>query len=150
MIYRLLEQLEDADLPVIRSVYRHPSVSRFIGIDENHYWQYVTEADNVWFYKVLEKDYLVATVHLELSNRILYMSIVVLPEYRNRGFGTRILDDIKSRKLLHAFDEIRVSIDEDNAASLKLFEKMGFACTGRDEKLKEFLLTLSDKNQNEA
>ena len=39
MIYRLIKDLDDEDIPTILSVYRQPSISRFISIDEENYWK---------------------------------------------------------------------------------------------------------------
>ena len=36
------------------------------------------------------------------------------------------------------FTQIQVSIDEKNSASIKLFEKSGFECIGKDEELLEY------------
>ncbi|MBQ8622365.1 MAG: GNAT family N-acetyltransferase [Oscillospiraceae bacterium] len=138
MTYRLIKHIDDEDIPLINSVYRLPLISRFISINETNYWKYVTGTYNVWFYKIFENNCLVATIHLELSNRVLYMDIVVFPEYHNNRIATRVLNDIIEQKLFIDFDKIRVSIDEENVASLKLFENAGFICVGQDEELREY------------
>ena len=136
--YRLLEQLDDEDIPIILSMYRLPSISQFISIDEENYWRYITAADNVYFYKVYKDDAFAATVHLELDGLVLYMDVVVFPEYQKKGIATQVLKDIQEDKLLSGFDKIQVSIDEKNIASLKLFENAGFVCAGKDEELWEY------------
>ena len=138
MNYSLLERINDKDIPYILDIYKLPSVSRFVSIDEENYWRYVTDADNVRFYKVYKDDSLVAAVHLESDRRILYMSVVVFPDYQRNGIAAEILKDIISGKLGLDFESIRVSIDEKNTASLRLFEKMGFVCTGKDEELMDY------------
>ena len=52
MTYRLVKKLDDEDIPAILSVYKQPSISRFISIDEENYWKYITSTDNVYFYKI--------------------------------------------------------------------------------------------------
>lgn len=138
MIYRLMKQQDDEDIPRIISVYKSPFVSPFISINEANYWQYVTTTENVYFYKIFENDYLIATVHCELFDFILYMDIVVFPEYQRKGFATKIIADIQDGKLGLNFKKIRVSIDEKNAASLKLFENMNFICVAKNEELLEY------------
>ena len=138
MTYRLIDRIDDNDIPLISIAYRHSSISRFISIDERNYWNYVTDAKNVWFYKTFENDHLVATIHLELNDHILHMSIVVFPEYQKRGIATKILKDIQKNELISEFDKICVSIDENNTASLKLFENAGFICVDKDEELREY------------
>ena len=138
MIYRLIKNLDDEDIPIILSAYKKPSISQFISIDEENYWKYITSSDNVYFYKIYKDDILVSTIHLESDNCVLYMSVVVFPEYQKQGIATTILKDIQAGKTGHDFDKIRVSIDEKNIASLKLFESAGFVCTGKDEELLEY------------
>ena len=138
MIYRLIKDLDDEDIPTILSVYRQPSISRFISIDEENYWKYITSTDNVYFYKIYRDDILLATIHLELVDCVLYMSVVVFPEYQKQGIAKTILNDIKAGRLEIDFIKIQVSIDEKNIASLKLFESAGFVCVGKDEELLEY------------
>ena len=138
MTYRLLKKVDDEDIPIILSVYMQPSVSRFIDIDKENYWKYVTGTDNVYFYKVFQDDVLVATIHLELVDRVLYMSIVVFPKYQKQGIATTIIKDIQTGMFGLAFTSIQVSIDEKNSASIKLFEKSGFECIGKEEELLEY------------
>ena len=138
MTYLLLEYLNDEDIPHIISIYNTPLISQFISIDKNNYWKYVVFTDNVYFYKVYNDGNFVATIHLELYGRILYMSVVVFPEYQKQGIATTILEDIQTGKIGLDFDKIQVSIDEKNLASLKLFANAGFVCISKDEELFEY------------
>ena len=138
MIYRLIKDLDDEDIPTILSVYRQPSISRFISIDEENYWKYITSTDNVYFYKIYKDDILVATIHLELVDRVLYLSVVVFPKYQSQEIATIIVKDIQAGKLELDFLKIQVSIDEKNTSSLKLFESVGFICVNKDEELLEY------------
>ena len=45
MIYRLIKNLDDQDIPIILSAYKKPSISQFISIDEENYWKYITSSD---------------------------------------------------------------------------------------------------------
>lgn len=138
MTYRLMKHQGDEDIPTILSVYRLPSVSQFISIDEANYWHYVTATDHVYFYKVFADDLLVATVHIELADRTLSMAIVVFPEYQRRGMAARIVKDIQEGKLGFDFDKILVSIDERHLASRRLFENAGFRRVAKDGELLEY------------
>ena len=143
MTYCLLKKADDEDIPLILSVYKQPSISQFISIDEENYWKYITSTDNVYFYKIYKDDILVSTIHLELDNCVLYMSVVVFPEYQKQGIATTILKDIQTGNLELGFDKIQVSIDEKNIASIKLFESAEFVCVGKDEELWEYEYTKS-------
>lgn len=138
MTYRLLKKADDVDVPLILSVYKQPSISQFISIDDENYWKYITSTDNVYFYKTYKDGVLAATIHLELDDHILYISIVVFPEYQKQGIATTLLKDIQTRKFELDFTKIQASIDEKNIASIKLFEKSGFVCIGKDEELLEY------------
>ena len=138
MTYRLVKKFDDEDIPTILSVYKQPSISQFISIDEENYWKYITSSDNVYFYKIYKDDILASTIHLESDNRVLYMSVVVFPEFQKQGIATTILKDIQAGKTGLDFDKIQVSVDEKNTASLKLFESAGFICVDKDEELLEY------------
>lgn len=135
MNYQLMKRQDDEDIPLILSAYRHPSVSRFIHIDENHYWEYVTTSANVYFYKVYRGGRLAAAVHCELEARVLYMDIVVFPEYQRHGIASEVLTDIQKGRLGFDFDKIQVAIDENNVASRKLFETADFRCISQEDEL---------------
>lgn len=138
MTYRLLKKTDDEDIPLILSVYKQPLISQFISIDAENYWKYITSTDNVYFYKIYKNDILVATIHLELVDRVLYMSVVVFPEHQKQGIATTILKDIQAGKLELDIDKIQVSIDEKNTHSIKLFENAEFVCVGKDAELLEY------------
>jgi len=143
MTYCLLKKADDEDIPLILSAYKQPAISQFISIDEENYWKYITDTNNVFFYKIFIDNVLAATIHLELADRILYMSVVVFPKYQNQGIATTILKDIQTGKLELDFFKIQVSIDEKNIASLKLFENVGFVCIYKDEELLEYVYIMS-------
>ncbi len=139
MKYIPLTNLNDSDIPLILSVYRLPEVSRYISIDVNNYWSYVTSSKNIYFYKIYHHQNLVGTLHCEVVERTLYMSIVIFPEYQNRGIATAVIDDVKNRKFSFDFQKIEISIDETNIASIKLFEKMGFRFSSKEDELLNYI-----------
>ena len=94
MNYRQIICENDRDIPYLSSVHRLPEIAKYISIDEANFWHYVTTSENVFYYKVYEEDYLVATLHCEISHKTLYISVLVIPEYQNKGLGTSIIQDI--------------------------------------------------------
>ncbi len=128
----------DEDIPYLLEVHRRPDISRFISIEDHGYFHYVTSTDHVGYYKVLHQNRIAATIHVETQAETLYLSILTLPEYQNRGIATQILKDIKSKKLVRDFSKIQVSIDKDNISSIKLFEKAGFVLSREEENLLEY------------
>ena len=53
------------------------------------------------------------------------LSLAVMPQFRDQGIGTALLDHLLSEAALH-FDSISLSVESDNAA-LSLYERHGFA-----------------------
>lgn len=135
MIYQHLTDASDIDILQLRCVMDLPDISRFISYDKEKYWQYVTSAESVFYYKVYQRNSLVGAVHLETSGKVLYMSILVLPEYQNQKIGSSIIKDIQNRRLPVDFERIEVSIDETNIASIRLFEKMNFKLFSKENEL---------------
>ena len=146
MIYRRLNSPNDPDIPYLTSALKQPEIARFISIDETNYWTYVTNTENVFYFKVFENDVLVAATHCEISNRTLYMDIMVVPTYQRKGVATTILNDIQSGTLLLDFDKIEVSIDKSNAASIKLFEKMNFKFVSMEDELLNYVYAKNSIN----
>lgn len=129
----------DNDVPFLLSVYQLPEISRFISIDENNYFTYVTESPNVYFYKIYLDEVLVGCIHIERFNKTLCMDIVVIPQYQRKSIGTQIIRDIQSGVLPIHFDRIEISIDESNIPSKKLFEKMGFLFVSKEDELDNYI-----------
>ena len=93
---------------------------------------------NNYFYKVYKKRNLVGTIHLEKNDNIIYMDIIIFPEFQNSGLGTKVINDIKNDIFKLSFKKIEVSIDENNIPSLRLFEKVGFKFVSQEDELKNY------------
>ena len=135
MNYQRITGIDDPDIPYLTAILHLPEISRFLSIDDDQYWNYVTSSENVCYYKAYEGGSLVGAVHLETDQKTLYMDIMVMPDYQRRGMGTKILGDILGGKFPISFDTVEVSVDERNAASIRLFEKMGFLRVSQEDEL---------------
>ena len=135
MNYQRITGTDDQDIPYLTAILHLPEISRFLSIDDDQYWNYVTSSENVCYYKAYEGGSLVGAVHLETDQKTLYMDIMVMPDYQRRGMGTKILGDILGGKFPIIFDTVEVSVDERNAASIRLFEKMGFLRVSQEDEL---------------
>ncbi len=134
----LLKSTEDNELEILKDNYSKPSVERFVEINKEKFWSYVTETENVCFYKVYNESTLSGTVQCEIHDGILYLAIVVFPEYQNKGIGTDMVKYVIEGKTGLDFKEIQVSIDEKNTASMKLFKNSGFMQIGQEGELIDF------------
>ena len=139
MTYERITSEVDKDIPYLNTILEMPQISRYISVDKENFWRYVTETENVFYYKVYEKDALVGAVQLELAGEVLYMDIMVIPEFQGRGIGTAIIRDIQNGVLPLSFERIEISIDESNIASIRLFEKMGFRFISKSDVLLKYI-----------
>ena len=138
LIYARMTRTDDADIAQISAVYDLPEIARYIAIGER-YFDYVTGHENVYFYKILDENALIGTIHLETQKDTLYLSVVVFPQYQNAGYGTKILTDIQKDVFGLGYKRIEVSIDETNIASIGLFEKVGFAFVSQEDELRNYV-----------
>ena len=134
MDYQKITNLCDPDIPQLMETLRLPEIARYISIDEGNFWNYITTNPAVSYFKVYRDGKLVGALDCELQGKKLYLSVMVLPEHQKQGFGAQMLQDLLSGKLL-SFDTAEAYIEEENAPSVKLFEKMGFVPKFRDGKL---------------
>ena len=104
---------DDSNIPHLLQIYQQPNVSQFISISDS-YFHYVTNTPNVYFYKVYEKEKLIGAIHLEKNENLLYMDILIFPEFQKMGFATRVIKDIQNDIFGLNYDRIEISIDESN------------------------------------
>ena len=142
MQYKRLEKNSDKDVGFLKEIHSMPEIKKHITIDENNYWTYVTENENVFYYKCLQDEKIVATLHIEVCETTAYLSILVLPEYQKKGIGSAMLKDVQNGLLVKDFETIEASIDETNIASIKLFEKCGFEFVEKEDELLTYIYKL--------
>ncbi len=138
LIYKRIISIDDEDIYKIKLIHQIPQISQYISISDN-YFHYVTSTKNVYFYKIYYYDKLVGTTHLEIQQNILYMDILVFPEFQGNGIGTKIVTDIQNDIFKLGYDKIEVSIDEKNIPSIRLFEKAGFVFVSKEDELKNYI-----------
>ena len=136
--YKKMTSENDADISQLLEIYNIPIISQFISIGDN-YFHYVTNTPNVYFYKVYKNEKLIGAIHLEKNENLLYMDILIFPEFQRMGFATRVIKDIQNDIFGHNYDRIEISIDESNIASLKLFENAGFSFVSKEDELLNFV-----------
>ena len=134
---RMLSE-EDVDIFQLLQIYKMPKISQFLSISDN-YFHYVTNTKNVYFYKIYESEKMIGTIHLEKHENLLHMGILVFPIFQRMGLGTKIIKDILNDIFQLDYERIEISIDEDNTASLRLFENAGFVATSKDHELVNFV-----------
>lgn len=134
---RILSE-NDVDISQLLKIYQQPDILRFLSISDN-YFQYVTNTDNVYFYKVYESNKLIGTIHLEKYEDLLYMDILIFPEYQRMGLAVRVVGDIQNDIFGLKYKRIEIAIDEGNVASIKLFERAGFSFVSKEDELLHYV-----------
>ena len=129
---------DDADVSKLVEIYQAPEIARYLSISDN-YFHYVTNNQNVHFYKVYKNDELIGTTHLEQQETVLFMDVLVFPKFQRAGLGTSIVKDIQDDIFELGYKSIEISIDEENIGSLRLFEKAGFAFVSKEAELLNFV-----------
>lgn len=142
MTYTLLTSLKDTDIPLLLEIHSLPEIKCFIDINTKKYFKYVTKSNNVFYYKIFDEDTLVGSIHCELSGKTMYISLLIFPEYQNKGYGTKTLREVINGSFLLDFETIEVSINNDNLPSLRLFEKVGFIRTSVDGGLINYIYSM--------
>ena len=84
----------DADVPRLAEIYQEPEIARYLSISDN-YFHYVTNNENVHFYKVYKNGEMIGTTHLEQQEIVLFMHVLVFPKFQRVGLGTQIIRDIQ-------------------------------------------------------
>lgn len=136
------EKLErnGSDIVILRELHNEPSVKKWLSIGDN-YFEYCTSTQNVQYIKILLLGVIIGGIHLERDNDILYLSIFIATEYRQKGYARECVGHIID-KFTEGINFIKVSIEEKNIPSIMLFESLGFVFTAQEEELKNYVLNL--------
>ncbi|MBR6050053.1 MAG: GNAT family N-acetyltransferase [Clostridia bacterium] len=132
----------DPDLDELIRIHQEPSVSRFISISDN-YFNYVTETEDVCYYKIITNERLAGGLHSEIHSETVYLSICVDEKYRRLGIAEKSLKKFFS--IMPSYIKtIEASIEETNIPSVLLFQKLGFQVSEQDNELityRKFVIT---------
>ena len=132
----------DPDLDELIRIHQEPSVSRFISISDN-YFNYVTETEDVCYYKIITNERLAGGLHSEIHSETVYLSICVDEKYRRLGIAEKSLKIFFS--IMPSYIKtIEASIEETNIPSVLLFQKLGFQVSEQDNELityRKFVIT---------
>ncbi|MBQ9553364.1 MAG: GNAT family N-acetyltransferase [Clostridia bacterium] len=131
----------DRDIPKLIEIHRDSAVAKYISLSEN-YFEYVTGTKGVVYYKIIEDGETVGGIHGEFSGDTLYLSICVAADHRRRGIAETALRQLFTLAV-DQVNTVEVSIDETNAPSIRLFQKMGFVPIGKEDELLLYRLTFS-------
>ena len=138
LTYKKMIFENDVDVPQLVEIYHTPEIAQYLKISDN-YFHYVTNNENVHFYKVYKNGEMIGTTHLEQQGTVLFMDVLVFPKFQRVGLGTQIIQDIQDDIFELGYENIEISIDEANTASLRLFGNAGFVFASKEDELLNFV-----------
>ena len=138
LTYTRIISEDDVDISKLLPIYQMPDISQYISIGDN-YFHYVANTENVYFYKIYKNEKLIGTIHLEKHENLLYMDILIFPEFQKMGFATKVIKDIQNDIFKLNYKKIEISIDERNIASITLFKNTGFSFVSKEDELMNFV-----------
>ena len=83
--------------------------------------------------------------NIEKYNNLLYMDILIVPEFQRIGIGSKVIRDIQNDIFEFGYQKIKISIDEKNIASIKLFEKSNFKALSKEDELIHYIYEKSNE-----
>ncbi len=131
----------DHDLPKLIEIHRDPAAAKYISLSEN-YFDYVTSTKGVVYYKIIGDGEAVGGIHGEFGGDTLYLSVCVAADHRRRGIAETALRQLFALAADHV-KTVEVSVDETNASSRRLFQKMGFDQIGKEDGLIRYRLSFT-------
>ncbi|OQY45552.1 MAG: GNAT family N-acetyltransferase [Candidatus Parabeggiatoa sp. nov. 2] len=66
------------------------------------------------------------------EDEICVVDIALLPEHRNQGIGTFLMQEIV-KEAEQVKKPVRLSVEKDNPGAFRLYERLGFSVTGEDD-----------------
>ena len=116
---------DDADLRVLQSIHREPSVAAFVSVAEN-YFAYVTETPGVRYEKIMLGGVPIGGIHSETDGDKVYFSICVTTAEQRKGYATTAMRQFLT-SLPESVRTVEGFVEPENAASRHLLQKCGFA-----------------------
>ena len=123
----------DHDLAELVRIHSEPSVSKYISISEN-YFEYVIDAKDVVYYKIVADGKTVGGIHCEQSGDLVYLSICIDAEHRRLGIAENALRQLFV-KLRTNMNTVEISINDTIFPSIQLFKKLCFIEIGKEDEL---------------
>ena len=98
--------------------------------------------NHVCTFLLLDEEKPVAYGHLDNEEGVTWLGIAVSEKQVGQGLGIMMMNQLISFAKLNGVKEIKLSVDNDNAAAIKLYEKLGFKLVEKKETFGFYKLTL--------
>lgn len=131
MIYRLFQSRDFDDLYAIEEICFHPP-QRFT----RRYMRQLIASPDAATWIVEQNDSMAGFAIVEWAQQITGVTayvatIEVLPKHRGQGVGAELLRRLEGSANAERASEVWLHVDAENASAIRLYERAGFAKTGR-------------------
>lgn len=113
--------------------YENDSNSNYVEAITPEYIEYVNENNLYYSWVIFEYRKMIASISYEISNREVYLSIIVNPRYRKLGYGSKIVKDVLNRKDVKENDRVSIGVHYSNRTSIEFFTKLGFIILSKED-----------------
>ncbi|MEK3886133.1 GNAT family N-acetyltransferase [Bacillus sp. FSL K6-3431] len=113
-------------IPIVNNWYHNDSDSFYVEELTERFIKYVTTNPNHYCWIVYQSNVPVGRVSYEIDNQKAYIDILIRPDYRRKGFGKMIIEQVINRTEISSIKQIVAGIKHTNEASINLFKSVGF------------------------
>ena len=118
-----IEQANESDIDEISNI---ESESIAYNTLSKHEIESILKNDNYMIYKTVFNNEIVGFVILEITDEVNIFSIAVKKDYRNLGFGTKLIDAAKEYARENEIENVSLEVSSNNSNAFVLYEKLGF------------------------
>jgi RimJ/RimL family protein N-acetyltransferase len=90
------------------------------------YINYVASKPDFYCWIISNNNEFIGKVDFEIEEDKAYISIIIRPDYRRKGYGKKVLEQIINRYVNTGITQIVAGIYHTNEASIRLFSSVGF------------------------
>ena len=123
----IFEPLNHSHLPVLKSWFSDPDTKRWAEEPSDRLVSYINSEPQYYAWIVAQESETVGLVLCEIEKKVGSVYLVVNPGLRRRGYGRRILHQLKRRPEIAGTSALIAEIDPKNVASLICFRSVGFS-----------------------
>lgn len=91
---------------------------------------------------LLEAEQPTAYGHLEKEGDDIWLGICVLPQYKGKGFGKLMMNELIRQAKTHSVSKISLTVDKANTDAIILYQKFGFEMQIEKDAYRKYQLRL--------
>jgi L-amino acid N-acyltransferase YncA len=119
--------LDDRGLRLYEAWFQDTELRRRIEPPTSQWFNYVSNTPGIYAWIIYHDDIPIGQLQLDTyANNTGSVELVVNPKMRNQGYGKKILKAFLMRPEVARLDQLEVTIEPDNFASLQCFQQVGF------------------------